>query len=175
MAKGKKSRGEEPKVEAGFKLGGIFEGLGGLINVLGDLVEKGEELSKTGELDIEGLKGKKGKMMYGFTINTMAKGGPKVSSFGNVRRTPEGKTVVEEEREPEVDIFDEKDHILLVVEMPGIEETDIKLDLKEDILDISAARGDRKYHREVLLPSKVKAETMTSTYKNGVLEVKIQK
>ncbi|MFA4844531.1 MAG: archaeal heat shock protein Hsp20 [Candidatus Margulisiibacteriota bacterium] len=175
MAKEKKGKKEEPKVEAGFNLGGIFEGLGSLLDVVGKLAEKGEELKKTGAIDIEGLGGKKGKMMYGFTINTMAKGGPKVSSFGNIHRTPEGKTVVEEEREPEVDIFDEKDHVLLVVEMPGIEETDIKLDLKEDILDISAAKGDRKYHKEVLLPSKVKAETMASTYKNGVLEIKIQK
>jgi HSP20 family protein len=174
MAKGKKGE-EEGKIEAGFNLGGIFEGLGGLLDVLGKLAEKGEELKKTGAVDIEGLAGKKGKMMYGFTINTLAKGGPKVSSFGNIHRTPEGKTVVEEEREPEVDIFDEKDHILLVVEMPGIEESDIKLDLKEDILDITAARGDRKYHKEVLLPSKVKAETLSSSYKNGVLEVKVQK
>lgn len=178
---------EEPKIEAGFGLGGIFEGLGSLINVLGDLVEKGEELSKTGEFEIGGLKGKKGKATFGFTVRTLGKEVPlgkrvSISPFGNIHRTPEGKTVVEEEREPETDIFDEKDHVLIVAEMPGVEEGDIKLDLKEDILDISAARGDRKYHKEVLLPaspaggpSKVKAETLSSTYKNGVLEVKIQK
>ena len=163
------------KKEAGLNLGGILEGLGGLLDVVGKLAEKGEALKKTGEIDIEGLTGKKGKMMYGFTINTLAKGGAQVSSFGNVKRTKEGKTVVEEEREPEADIFDEKDHVLVVAEMPGVEESDIKLDLKEDILDISAARGDRKYHKEILLPSKVKADNMTSTFKNGVLEIKIQK
>lgn len=163
------------KKEESFGLGGLFEGLSSLIDVVGKLAEKGEELKKTGEIDIEGITGKKGKMLYGFSINTLAKGGPRVSSFGNVKRTKEGKTVVEEEREPEADIFDENDHVLIIVEMPGVEEENIKLDLKEDILDISAARGDRKYHKEVLLPAKVKSETLTSTYRNGVLEIKIQK
>jgi HSP20 family protein len=59
--------------------------------------------------------------------------------------------------------------------MPGVNEEDIKLDLKGDILDISAKSGDRKYHKEILLPAKVKPETLVSSYKNGILEVKIKK
>jgi len=47
--------------------------------------------------------------------------------------------------------------------------------LKEDILDISAQTGDRKYHKEILLPSKVQADTMTSSYNNGILDVKVKK
>jgi len=97
-----------------------------------------------------------------------------VEPFGNVKRTAKGP-VVDKTREPIVDVFDEKDHVLVVAEMPGIDEADIKVDLKEDILDISAAKGDRKYHKEVLLPTKVKADTLSSTFKNGILEVKIQK
>ena len=60
-------------------------------------------------------------------------------------------------------------------EMPGVRKEDIKLDLKEDILDISAQSGDRKYHKEVLLPVKALAENLSSSYKNGILEVKIKK
>jgi len=59
--------------------------------------------------------------------------------------------------------------------MPGVKQEDIKLDLKEDILDISAQSGDRKYHKEILLPTKVQAETMTSFYNNGILEIKVKK
>ena len=59
--------------------------------------------------------------------------------------------------------------------MPGVRQEDIKLDLKEDILDISVQSDDRKYHKEILLPVKVKAENLTSFYKNGILEVKIKK
>jgi HSP20 family protein len=59
--------------------------------------------------------------------------------------------------------------------MPGVNEEDIKVVLRDDILDISAQSGDRKYHKEVLLPTKVKAETISSSYKNGILEVRIKK
>jgi len=56
-----------------------------------------------------------------------------------------------------------------------VNEEDVELDLKGDILDISAQSGDRKYHKEVLLPAKVKPETLTSSYKNGILEVRVKK
>jgi HSP20 family protein len=59
--------------------------------------------------------------------------------------------------------------------MPGVNKDDIKLDLKEDILDIWAQTGDRKYHKEILLPSKVQAGTLVSSYNNGILEIKVKK
>jgi HSP20 family protein len=101
-------------------------------------------------------------------------GKPVVESFGNVKKTPEGPKV-EEEREPITDVFDEKDEVRIYAEMPGVNEADIKLDLKEDILDISAQTGDRKYHKEILLPAKVQAGTLTSSYNNGILEIKVKK
>lgn len=83
--------------------------------------------------------------------------------------------MVEELREPIVDVFDEKDHILVVAELPGIKEEDIKTDIKGNVLNISSEKGERKYKKEVLLPSKVKAEPISSTYKNGILEIKLKK
>jgi HSP20 family protein len=74
-----------------------------------------------------------------------------------------------------IDIFDEKEEVRIYAEMPGVNEEDIKADLRGDILDISARSGDRKYHKEVLLPTKVKIETLTSRYKNGILEIRIKK
>jgi len=166
----------------GFGLGGKGKGLGGLINTLVELAEKGEALSKTGELDIEGLKGKKGKAMYGFTVRTLAPEDPgyktkpfTVSHFGNVKKDKQGKAVVEEVREPMVDIFDEKDHVLLVAEIPGVDEENVKVEIKEDILVLSAEKGERKYNKEVLLPAVVDAASMTKTFKNGVLEIKLMK
>ncbi|MEI8350655.1 MAG: Hsp20/alpha crystallin family protein, partial [Candidatus Omnitrophota bacterium] len=93
---------------------------------------------------------------------------------GNIKKTPKGPKV-DEEREPITDVFDEKEEIKVYAEMPGVNKEDIKLDLKEDILDISARSGDRKYHKEVLLPVKLKAENLTSSYTNGMLEIIIKK
>ncbi|NQT29347.1 MAG: Hsp20/alpha crystallin family protein, partial [Candidatus Saganbacteria bacterium] len=134
---GKGKEGKGAKSEGKIKLGGLLSGLGGLIDTLSELSEKGEALSRTGEIDIEGLKGKKGKAMYGFTIRTLAPEEPgyktkpfTVSHFGNVKKDKQGKAVVEEVREPMVDIFDEKDHVLVVAEIPGVDEENVKVEIK---------------------------------------------
>ena len=114
------------------------------------------------------------KGIYGFTVRTLAGGEPKVEPFGNIKKTPKGP-VVEAEREPIVDVFDEKDHILVVAELPGVDEGDIKKEIKGDILNLTAEKGDKKYKKEVLLPSTVEAEPISSTYKNGILEIKLKK
>jgi HSP20 family protein len=156
-----------------FGLGGLFKGIEKLIDLAADLKEAGDEIKKEGEIDFSHLKkGMKG--VYGFSIKTMTGGRPVVESFGNIKKTPKGPTV-EEEREPLTDVFDEKEEVRVYAEIPGVNEEDIKLDLKGDILDILAKSGDRKYHKEILLPVKVKSETLISSYKNGILEVKIRK
>lgn len=165
-------------------LGGLFKGLEKLVDLAADLKEAGGEISTTGgpargwkkegEIDLSHLKeGMKG--VFGFSVKTAVGGKPVVEPFGHkVKKTPTGPKV-EEEREPITDVFDEKEEIRVYAEMPGVSEGDIKLDLRGDILDISAQSGDRKYHKEILLPGKVKPETLTSSYNNGILEVKIQK
>ena len=171
MTKEKKRKEEE--VGFDFGIGGLFKGIEKLIDLAQELKEAGGEIKKEGEIDLSHLKeGMKG--VFGFSIKTMAGGKTTVEPFGNIKKTPKGPTV-EEEREPITDVFDEEDEIHIYAEIPGVKEEDIKLDLREDILDISAQSGERKYRKEVLLPGKVKAETMNSTYKNGILEIKIKK
>jgi len=156
-----------------LSLGGIFKGIGDLVDMAAKLKDAGGEINKEGEIDFSNLKeGMKG--VFGISIKTAIGGKPVVESFGNVKKTPEGPKV-EEEREPLTDIFDEDDEIRIYAEMPGVNQEDIKLDLKEDILDISAQTGDRKYHKEILLPSKVQADTLVSSFNNGILEIKVKK
>ncbi len=160
-----------------FGLGGLFKGLGNLIDTATRLAEKGEELSKTGEIKFSGLEKIKGlkdlKGVYGVSVRTMADGRPSVQPFGNIKKTPKGP-VVEEVREPMVDVFEEPREIHIIAEMPGIEKKDINLEIKGDILNISSEGEARKYQKEVLLSRPAKTEDMTWTYKNGILEVKIK-
>jgi HSP20 family protein len=171
-----KKKKEEEEVGLDFGLGGLFKGLGNLIDAATKLAEKGEELSKTGEIKFSGLDKIKGlkdlKGVYGINVRTMADGRPSVQPFGNIKKTPKGP-VVEEVREPIVDVFDEPEEVHIVAEMPGIDEKDIKLDIKGDILNISAEGENRKYQKEVLLSRPASAEEMSWTYKNGILEIKI--
>jgi HSP20 family protein len=154
-------------------LGGLLGGLGKLVDLAAKLDEAGGEVRKEGELDLsqirEGMKG-----VFGVSIRTATGGRPVVQSFGNIRQTPQGPKV-EAQREPITDVFDEGPEVKVYAEMPGVTESDIKLDLKGDILDISASNHSRKYHKEILLPTAVKPETMASSYKNGILEVRIAK
>jgi len=153
-------------------LGGVFDGIGKLIDSVSKIAGEAKSVvSETGE--IKGL-GDKVKGVYGFTIRTLAGGEAKVESFGNIRKTPKGP-VVEEVREPIVDVFDEKDELLIVAELPGVEESDVNVEAKGDILTLSGERGEKKYNKEVLLPSKVDEKSLSSTYKNGILEIRIKK
>ena len=156
-----------------INLGGLFKGIEKLVDIAQELKESGGEIKKEGEIDLGNLKkGMKG--VFGFSVKSAVGGKPVVEPFGNIKRTPKGPTI-EKEREPITDIFDEEDETIVMAEMPGINADDIKLDLKEDILDISAQNEDRKYHKEVLLPGKIQAETLQSSYKNGILEIKMKK
>ena len=78
-------------------------------------------------------------------------------------------------REPITDIFDEKNEIVVIAEMPGIEQDDIKIDLKEDILEISAVSKSRSYSKEMLLPAKVSKQNLRHKFTNGILEIRIKK
>lgn len=170
-----KDDNKEKKDEADFNifgLGGLFKGIEKLVELAGKLEEKGG-ISKEGEINFDHLKkGMKG--VYGFTINTAGGGSPKVETFGNIKKTPEGPKV-DEEREPITDIFDEKDEIVVIAEMPGIEQEDIKIDLKEDILEISADSKHRKYRKELLLPAKGDLSDIQHKFTNGILEIRIKK
>jgi len=172
--KDEKEKGLEIDFGVGrLSLGGLFTGIEKLVDLAAELKEAGGEIKKEGEINLGHLKkGMKG--VFGFSIKTAVGGEPIVEPFGNIKKTPKGPTV-EEEREPITDVFDEKEDVRVYAEMPGVNEKDVKMELKGDILDISAQTGDRKYHKEVLLPTKVKPGTLTSSYKNGILEIKIKK
>ena len=176
MTKGKKKEEKGLDIDFGIgklSLGGLFEGIEKLVDLAGDLKEAGGEIKKEGEIDLSHLKeGMKG--VFGFSIKTAVGGKPVVEPFGNIKKTPKGPKV-EEEREPITDVFNEKEEVVIMAEMPGIDEDAITVDLKGDILEIRAVSKDRKYQKELLLPVKVKSETLTKNYKNGILEIRIKK
>ena len=155
-------------------LGGILKGLGDIVEKLGELAESGEQVSKTGE--IRGS-GQEVNGIYGFTVK-VGLGGDKtrVEPFGNIRRDAKsGNTVVQEVREPVVDILEEDDHVSVLAEMPGISADAVHIEVHDDLLTITAEQGDKKYRKEVLLPGQFERNKMQVTCNNGVLEIKCRK
>ena len=157
-------------LEAGLGLGGIFKGIGGLFDLVSRMVEEGRtEEAHSVEKEILGGKG---KAVYGFSVRVGLGGKPIIEQFGNIRDTAAGPQVAET-REPLVDVLDEGKGLRVIAELPGVEEKDIHLDIKEDILELTAEKGDRKYHKELLLPCR--ASLVRSSYRNGVLEIELAK
>jgi HSP20 family protein len=115
-----------------------------------------------------------GPFVYGYSMKIGPDGKPEIQQFGNIKKSLKGPQV-SEEREPLVDIVETNDEIRVVVELPGVEKSDIKLHGTEDALTISVDTPQSRYYKEVELPTKVKVRDAKSTYKNGVLEVVIPK
>jgi len=171
---GKKEEGLDIDFGMGkIGLGGLFSGIEKLVDHAAKLKEAGGEIKKEGEIDLSHLKeGMKG--VFGFSVKTAVGGRPIVEPFGNIKKTPKGPKV-DEEREPITDVFNEKDEVVVISEMPGVSEEAVSVELKGDILEIHAVAKDRKYRKEVLLPAKVKYNTLSRAYKNGILKVRIKK
>ncbi len=174
--------------EGGGFLGGLFKGIGNLVDLAAKLEKEGGVISKQGEIKdmgkklssldaLKGLKQRKDiKGVYGFTIRTGldSSGSPRVESFGNVKKTAKGP-IVEEMREPIVDIFKEKDNLVIIAEIPGVAENTIKTEVKGNVLILEAGEeGHLRYRKEISLPYAVKPETSKKSYKNGVLNLEFK-
>jgi HSP20 family protein len=168
----KSSAGDDKKVvNSSFSLGGLLGGLGGIIEKLGELAEAGEELSRSGE-----LKDASGKIrgVYGINIKTgigdQGQTELKVEPFGNVRRNASDQPQGDDLREPLVDVHEEDDHVLVLMELPGVAKESVVLKVADGRLDLSAKRGKTTYRKELDLPANCSAEQMTWECHNGILK-----
>jgi len=111
-------------------------------------------------------------MVYGFTMRTGPDGRPRIQEFGN---TSPRQTIEPSKREPLTDIIEEADKIRVIVELPGVEKSDIRLNANEETLDIDVDDPERRYSKHVRLPAEVNPDSAKARYKNGVLEVTLSK
>ena len=167
------SKKSDKTVKNSFNLGGLLGGLGGFIEKLGELAEAGESLSKSGEFqDASG----KIRGVYGINVKTaLGESGQtelKVEPFGNVRREAAGRPKGEDVREPLVDIHEEEDCVLVLVELPGVAKDNVKVEMADGQLKLSAQRGKTTYRKEVDLPESCLAERMNWECSNGILQVR---
>jgi HSP20 family protein len=82
------------------------------------------------------------------------------------------KEVPQEAREPLTDVFEDKENIKLYIELPGVEKTDIQLNVSQGRAEIKA----KKFYKTINLPSTdIEVNKVVANYKNGVLEVTVPK
>jgi len=115
-----------------------------------------------------------GPFVYGYSMKIGPDGKPEVRQFGNIKKSLKGPEI-KKEREPLVDVVETDGEVHVVVELPGVEKSDIKLHGTEDSITISVNTTRSKYYKEVQLQTIVKVKEAKSSYKNGVLEVVLPK
>lgn len=159
---------------------GLTEGLDGIFRGLGDLLQRAVEMAETTQEAAEthrgGSVGGDGlRAVYGVSVRVGPGNMRTIENFGNLRQRPGQKPVIDEFREPMTDLLDEGDHLVIVAELPGIAESDIEWKIAGKAVVITACAGDRKYLKKVPLPVPINENSGTSSYKNGILELKLWK
>ena len=115
-------------------------------------------------------------IVHGYKIEFGPDGKPQIEDFGNRSiRSPEGVPTISDEIEPRTDIIEGENDVAITVEIPGVEKEDIDLVATEDTLEIKVDSPKRKYHKRIDLPCNVKTKSTKATYKNGILDIVLDK
>lgn len=168
-------------------------GLGELLGGLGDFLIKVEKLAEKGET-LEGTKriGSKGyKVEYQYKIDTIRREAPRRVGIGvrpgvryegaSSRPTDMERPKTIEPKEAEInegliDVFDKKDHVLVVVSLPNIKEEDLKYEIVDDVLKITAETPEGKVEKEISIPKGSNVDKIKDvSFKHGTLEIKLSK
>jgi HSP20 family molecular chaperone IbpA len=79
------------------------------------------------------------------------------------------------EPKPLIDIFQEKNWITIVAEIAGFNKETLKINVKDQKITLSAKAKNRRYYKSLNLPKVVVPSAVHTTFKNGVLEIKLKK
>jgi HSP20 family protein len=92
---------------------------------------------------------------------------------------------------PAVDLYEDKNNVIVRAELPGMKKEEIEISLHEGVLTLSGERKGEEEHKDaetyrterfvgrfqrtITLPSPVLADKVTASYKDGVLTVTLPK
>ena len=109
------------------------------------------------------------------------------ASFGGLANAPQLLRV----GNPAVDLYEDKDNVIVKAELPGMKREDIEVSLHDGVLSISGERKSEekvdqveicrterfvgRFQRTLTLPARVDATKVSALYKDGVLSVRLPK
>ena len=95
-----------------------------------------------------------------------------IASRYDVEKIPDEKL---KDPKPLIDIVEENDEIAVFAEFAGFNKENLRINVKNQKLTLSARTSDRKYYKSLNLPKRVIPDIICTTYKNGVLEIRLKK
>ena len=94
-------------------------------------------------------------------------------------------------RYPPVDMYDDKESIVVKAELPGVKKEAVSIAIRDDVLTLTGERKQEKqikeedyyvlecaygsFRRSFSLPRKVSVDKVSASYKDGILEVILPK
>lgn len=160
--------------------GQIIPGLGGLLKGLEKSPAFRERLSKINqeverrlrEAPLKRTSDRGPHMESGFSSRTLAP--EETPPFGKKGKRAFAPAPPLKPKEPVVDVFDEKDHLRIIVELPGVTDKDIKTDLDKETLTLKINSPAWKPEHEITLPYAPFGK-LKRILKNGILEIEVGK
>ena len=150
-------------------VGKFIPGLGGIIKALEQ--SSPEFRQRIADTDAE-IKhridvGWSSKPVVDYHVSTRSLG------HGRRRGAPRAESVKMPEsaphRQPIVDVMEGKDGITIIAELPGVSEEDLKMNLEEDSLEITAGQ----FSKRITMPRPAKS-IIEKSFKNGILQLKLR-
>jgi HSP20 family protein len=136
---------------------------------LGDMID--ETMQKSFE-NSENIPSRRNRFR-GFSVKIGPNGTPRVREY-NDRDSSQTETE-DDDQEPLVDFIDEGKILIILAAIPGVNKDEIELRVTESSLTVSVDAESLEWYDEFELPTKVKPKSAHASYKNGVLEVKLEK
>jgi HSP20 family molecular chaperone IbpA len=107
--------------------------------------------------------------------NPQAKTMRTTSTYSQKRRYSKNGGNKWDEPKPLIDIFQENTWVTIIAQIAGFNKETLKINVQDQKLTLSAKTKDRRYYKSLNLPKVVIPNIMHTTYKNGVLEIKLKK
>lgn len=76
---------------------------------------------------------------------------------------------------PPVDVFENKDEILVLADLPGVAPTDVSIHFEKGQIAIGGRADGFDYKRTFVVPSGIDADQINAKMENGVLRVALPK
>ncbi len=74
-----------------------------------------------------------------------------------------------------LDIFDEEDYLNIIMELKGVKEDNITLNVDNNVLSVSCKNPESNFHEEITLPVQVENQIINKKYYNNILKIRLNK
>ncbi len=110
-------------------------------------------------------------IVFGLSMKFDETGKPFIEEFGNIQNR-KSNDLAEKEVEPLVNVLESKTETILTVELPGIKQGAINVQVvSAKNVEISALDSDKSFFKRIILKKPVVKKSLKSKFNNGILEI----